>query len=110
MTDRELDALVAEKVFGFTRQPGDPEMCEIPSSDAGWRKYKKIDPYSTDIAAAWLVALYLQRGGHIVDIGTEYHEWVAIIDDNRKYMAKDARAPRAICIAALKERGVTVPE
>jgi hypothetical protein len=51
MTDRELDAAVAEKVMGWTaeRKPGLPHMWIPPGHFiSGWRP-------STDIATAWQV-------------------------------------------------------
>jgi hypothetical protein len=80
MTDRELDALVAEKIIGVRNEP--------------------VPPYATDIAAAWMVvetirgAIYLER---------DHTSWLVLID--ARYEATAATASRAICLAALKAVG-----
>lgn len=102
MTDRELDALVAEKVFN--------------------QKYKvaiwEMPYYSRDIAAAWevvekIIELYpdLPFGVEYSFCGTsEGYKWYAELnpepDFGPKYMADTA--PKAICLAALKAVGVEV--
>lgn len=143
--DRELDALVAEKVMGWKRcgvnewikplhvpskdRPGTiyddwdakgpherlvPPECDVEEQRdkavffCGCESRGSIPYFSSNMDQAWDVALKLQKGGHIFDVGTEYHEWVAIVDGNRKFMAKDISAPRAICLAALRARGVEV--
>lgn len=66
---RELDALIAEKVMGWILGPERITRPDGGSFDApihddweykGYRPYS-LPPYSTDIAAAWLVIEKLQK-------------------------------------------------
>lgn len=113
---RELDALVAEKVFGLPKKynypdsslcvPRTPTLAEV---SRGFRDLSGTPCYSTDITAAWLVVekmhfhytyLTLQviavRVGAKFD-GTHFPEMDMIWADT---------APLAICKAALKACGV----
>jgi len=113
MTDhvagRELDALVAEKVFGYECDPFDyGPTCPV---------HGKGKNYSTDIAAAWQVVEKLMPTiGHIypaVDLETgELLHWCAVVetgDTSRQGVTADT-APRAICLAALKAVGEATDE
>ena len=55
MTNRELDALVAEKVMGWTNIRGTKEPSGKPPNGklSDFMTYKFIPNYSTDIKAAW---------------------------------------------------------
>lgn len=123
---RELDAEVAEKVFGRRRYrygKGSRSHLVSPEKTAGNRLYElvigelpladeQIEPiprYSTDIAAAWLVVEKLMpRIGHIYpafDVEpSRFMHWVAVLEhpiwENRRGFT-EATAPLAICRAAL---------
>lgn len=112
---RELDRLVAEKVMGQMWQGGSP----IPNYDGRW---PWPPPYSTDIAAAWLVANKLGERW-FVDIGClpgdcagnpnpkwEARFWdaepcisggVGHVSGLEEFKARGETAPLAICRAAL---------
>jgi len=127
MTDRELDAMVAEHVMGWYRTAMDWFVRK-----GKFRREPK--PYSTDIAAAWLVVEAMRERGwsvfiddmpdgasaQVVNLNCEHH---ADEHDTGSYAsgtfrggycalseAKAPKAPRAICLAALRALGVEVPE
>ena len=94
---RELDALVAEKIFGF----------EIPNPGGMWETAPL--PYSTSISAAWEVVekmnlldpermLFRKENGYWV-IGS-------LMDQPAEIWEKFAceSAPHVICLAALKDK------
>ena len=96
---RELDALVAEKVMGFTPAVG-------PSGTRyGFVGGSHLPAYSTDIAAAWRLMDHFK--------GDEQHpmvrydgkrpegkpRWTAVV---RTCRGDADTAPHAICLAALK--------
>jgi hypothetical protein len=119
MTDRELDALVAEEVFGWQRPPPeDQDFTVIPMTYEQWSTLA-LPHYSTDIAAAW----------EVVEKLSESFEWVLESPTNREegftctffgteadagWMPPPGRAvaetvSKAICLAALMAVGVGVP-
>lgn len=136
MTDRELDALVAEKVFGraiVQRKHG--PMIRIPEDEEGWVVETEIPQYSTSIADAWLVVEAMRRNRKAWPIQIEVDryggvysggEWnVAfncVLDRARSDdfdagefwaappngAASDNSLPRAIALAALRALGVEV--
>ena len=148
MNDRELDALVAEKVMGWTYwrskhghwivtdpdgMTHEPLFANLPpnfDSDTGkknpdpiWHDGLDLPSYSTDIAAAWLVAekigvtvIHLADGrwlagedGHDVlwtDEEGEHFSYYETHIDGGGWFA-DKSAARAICLAALHSLGVT---
>lgn len=104
---RELDALVAEKVMGW--------------SGVEWRGFEYavgIHPvtgmvqgvyrYSTDITDAWQIVERLTRDGRAVFIdsaGFDPEEWrviVSVDDPEGQLPSEAATAPLAICLAALE--------
>lgn len=133
---RELDALIAEKIFGWTGVK-----CE--TSAVGIRVFSGVPPfdkcawtipaYSKDIAAAWSVVekmiqrirddpyqdfgwdgpLFKSRAGYLTNegypLGTECWYVVVQWDGHRKHVCA-ASAPLAICLAALRSVGVEVSE
>ena len=126
---RELDALVAEKLFGWTHVGtsaayGYPPDSTIPTEErepaVGWppRAYtKQVPKYSTDIAAAWQVVEKLsekyrvcvhRRANGDVGEGDNLYEIVIWLDfwncDPEKPLAviRAMTAPLGICRAALK--------
>lgn len=122
MRGRELDALVAEKVFGFTEPPEWLDAC------GRWRK--EFSPYSTDIAAAWEVTEHLQLwvfphegrwyAGRInaeayIDIlPADIHALAplsdrAVVDGRFAILEGADTAPLAICRAALAAVGSEIP-
>lgn len=108
---RELDALIAEKVFGLpqsTWRDGEDHRDEdgVGVVVLGVRP----DPYSTDIAAAWTVVekLDLLRNHSferspdgLYEIGVLYSD-----DGYWEVYGSAPTAPHAICLAALKAVGV----
>lgn len=129
MTDRELDALVAEKVMGC-RVLHQAASVAGPYcgclSDGGYKKGPHGDPrefdadlyaYSTDISAAWQVVEKMKSNGYTFELDDRKAGWaasfVAYGQDSKtlgwvKAVAAGVpteiaeAAPRAICLAALK--------
>lgn len=108
----ELDALIAEKVMGH-------EVSRYGDTDAWYDEQGHwIKPYSTDIAAAWQVVNKIadSRDPHWFSIDRWYGTWVAgwrcgdsAPDDPSWELEMTAdTAPLAICLAALKAKGVKV--
>lgn len=99
----ELDLLVAEKVMGLS-----------PYKSFGDYRYEHnsnlrdsiLPRYSTDIAAAWKVVEEFYRD-NLFEINWNHatKKWHASINEHTK--ASDT-APHAICLAALKCKGVEV--
>lgn len=65
---RELDVLVAEKVFGFTRIGTFDPTCDFGANERGpinhvtdGQRHFRLPLYSTDVAAAWLVVDHMSR-------------------------------------------------
>lgn len=119
---RELDALIAEKVMGWTNvaerrntftRPG----ALIPSDWRGWsgdtpngEREQLIPPYSTDIAAAWQVVERFSAKWIDIVYRPDAGWWVTI--DGRGHGnaggAIEKTLPLAICLAALKALGITI--
>lgn len=107
---RELDALVAEKVMGWKFLGGallSPKNQETPT-EYDWQKpTSKVPFYSTDIAAAWEVAMKL--GNVIIHtywVGEPKFVEASIVGSDAVYKtAAGDSAPHAICLAALKVVG-----
>lgn len=118
---RELDALVAERVMGWTlTTPVDPA-CDFAvgtkrdGTDARRNfgrgpdgKEVSFPLYSTDIAAAWQVVEKLRADGYEVQVAAEpdprvsaYHCEIARLSDSGSTVEFDDTAPLAICRAAL---------
>lgn len=86
---RELDALVAEKIFGWSKS--DLEINE------------DISHFSTDIAAAWEVVERLRSRGYRFEVRSQPQGfWVYF---GEEMSAEAPTAPHAICLAALKAVG-----
>jgi hypothetical protein len=103
---RELDALVAKKVFGAyleehdSREPWNCDVCGKPF-------YSDLPPYSTDIAAAWLVAEKADLFGRkMLVLSFDGERW--IISDEvtpagpHGVCARAETVPLVLCLAALK--------
>jgi hypothetical protein len=119
---RELDALVAEKVMGWTSDlyahslMGEKVRLWLPPPPSDVAHTADTLPrYSTDIAAAWEVVEKVSGPGlafELVDVGsfnpgyTELPRWCASFGDGNVVIAEEAdTAPHAICLAALKAVG-----
>lgn len=113
---RALDALVAEKVMGWTRHPDSwPPMYREPGDELRppGSGYAVVPSYSTAIAAAWEVVeamrlkfyRFLINGGiYDTNWGASFHANFASGDDYFHGYADTASL--AICRAALKVVGV----
>ena len=124
---RDLDALVAEKVMGFTVAHCLPVFStqdewyeRVPITKDGGLE-RALSYYSTDIAAAWEVVGKLHgkislQGPGTTDMGegyATYGTWTAQFQpkgEQTEVTEKADTAPLAICLAALKAVGVEVPE
>lgn len=133
MTNREIDALVAEKVMGYAK----PENVngEIGFTEhfigTGTSRFHVLPHYSTEIAAAWKVVERLKEAGWVVEIrtwgastpqgpktlATLWKEWTTqgygrtrpqLMRGDSLQVPGDTAA-HAICRAALKSVGVSSP-
>ena len=128
MTDSELDALVAEKVFGETMPDtvpvgelqahlawvkADPQPCWFAAVDEDHAHRWFCKRFSTLMEDAWEVVEQLRKN-FVVEITTSSMPvgkvCVAVITHGYEvaYVISDT-APRAICLAALKAVGAEVP-
>jgi hypothetical protein len=116
---RELDALVAEKIFNLPQTLWREGKSNLNEDGSGLIILGVMpEPYSTDIAAAWEVVGKLKTLGFVVgvDIGNSDLSAcvIAVVSkkhgDIREVVATEAHesAPHAICLAALKAVGVDV--
>jgi hypothetical protein len=105
MTDLQLDALVAEKVMGFTGLEIHNGYLMRPTGELG--VWEGVPYYSEYIEAAWEVVEKLvsdqvdvtifQRANHAVCA-------ITTIDGVELGNVSSNRAPRAICLAALEAK------
>ena len=111
MTDRELDALVAEKVMGLatiivSSNAGDVPAVVADDSPIGFRMTPR---YSTDIAAAWLVVEKMRQKGYSVRIDCQWGKisgepWDVWFRGGRSYTQRlSLSLPHGICRAAVDE-------
>jgi hypothetical protein len=112
---RELDLLVAEKVMGYAvRRPYDhnPLFITVYPKDTNWQdsEVKELPQYSTDISAAWEVVERMKEKFHFkIDWDKNLKSWLVTISDGYSFWkAHEEAAPPAICLAALKAKGVEV--
>lgn len=113
MTNRELDALVAEKVMGWMKTPGKVEQVWVrPGGPVPFEDVYKVQPpnYSTDIAPAWEVVEKLIAYNPFWEENnclqflltpTAPKGWCCNFGDDNTLAYGDA-ASHAICLAALK--------
>ena len=123
---RERDALVAEKVMGLC--PHNSSMVEPDTFDGEVSYYwccwcfdrrssrHAFDQsrYTTDISAAWQVVEKMQEGGfiggvYLPDPKAKRYRWYVTIGSislREGYAAYGDAAPFAICLAALRAKGV----
>lgn len=118
MTDRELDALVAEKVMGLFVDRSHETNGQFHAKGAGveyigfemggWDEV--VPKYSTDIAAAWQVAEklneILQSEFCLSCVNGEWTVYRCWHTDSEP-LGWAPTAPLAICIAALRAVGVS---
>lgn len=116
---QELDALIAEKVFGRRAISRTVSVCshfgKLDKTVAYLENGREVPPYSTDIASAWSVVEKLglsvvkePRGWRVgdLDIGQDEDSEGNLVDYvhwNKAAFSKSA--PHAICLAALKAAG-----
>jgi hypothetical protein len=101
---RELDALVAEKVFSFTLASHSAEedlWVHEPNDILSW----PLPTYSTDIAAAWEVVEKFGEGSNFTLIEAFPGQWACTIGTVKQGKMYPT-VPLAICHAALKVVGV----
>lgn len=95
---RDMDALVAEKVMGYSKEFSlrltDPDK-HFPTK------------YSTSIEAAWEVVEKLDLPFEL-NSDDEHTLWNARFNLDRGNWSQASTAPHAICLAALKSLGVEV--
>lgn len=119
---REVDALIARHVFGLDVQRDQYTSAPIweprvKSRDDPWEYYlgksnDKVARYTSDIAAAWRVVEHFpplhfrleQRG----TVGTNWWARLYAADSERGH-AEAPTAPLAICLAALRAKGIAPP-
>ena len=113
---RELDALVAEKVMGWTLLPcpvHQPRECSFGGQAPGEREPAHIPPYSTSIAAAWEVVEHIKHDVSMYVNHTDAKKPTicVVIAEPKPYngmmlpCGEADTAPLAICRAALKAVG-----
>lgn len=121
MDNREIDTLIAEKVFNWEL------MTDTSMVKAGFLTYKRmsralvmdwqetlIPEFSTDISAAWQVVEKLKELGYSFDAGSWEHvgdgnDWCVEFEHQSELIEHRGLAPAfpmAICLAALKAVGV----
>lgn len=102
---RELDVLIAERVFGLTVEHD----LEEPYAQALRDRYDELGilpPYSTDIAAAWAVVAAMRRRGYAFGFDDQPSTGVHIARfTSRRFYGASVGKPtdaHAICLAALR--------
>ena len=107
MTNRQIDALVAEKVMGWVESTHKDSMGYLapPDNPEGFYTDYDIPNYSTDISAAWEV---MEKMKEIYEPDIMYlklyNKWRA--DFGYDATILNETAPMAICLAALKAKGI----
>lgn len=110
MSPRERDALVAEKVMGFTKPSLGWGFHELESGS--YVNYP-LPHYTTDISEVWEVVDKLKKKRVFINMGfspisNRYavnFSTVTVMKDSNGYAPT---APEAICLAALKAVGVEI--
>lgn len=118
MTDRERDALIAEKVIGAEREEvnytiGHSSYTSVFWHIGGWRFDEASLPhYSTEIGAAWRVVerLHAQRVRVAVIAYLDGNYRCELRGQGTEFLLamEGPTAPAAICLAALKVVGTEV--
>lgn len=103
LTDRELDALIAEKVMGWRRTThwsgSTPISCLVHPTD-GSVLPDDFPHYSTNIGAAWQV-IALCQSYKVGNPSNEGNTFASLQIKGRSAFMLAPTAPRAICLAAL---------
>jgi hypothetical protein len=116
---RELDALVAEKVFGIdvNAETDEVDWDDGPNFPNFYKQKVRIAPYSTDIAAAWEVVERLMQMENKIDVeqseysgsitGKKQREWKCRLNwggwiGKQQIISWGESAPHSICLSALK--------
>lgn len=115
MKNREIDALIAEHVMGWTdigffTGGNEPKGCPNDDYNEDYpnnKHWEWVLNYSTDIAAAWEVVKKLVGECDSIEMSkvcgsSHFHCYI----NNGEGV--DKSAPMAICKAALKEKGVEI--
>ena len=115
---RKIDALVAEHVMGLKLLEMDKEfpmlMHVTGKNEWGHDTVEGVPEYSKKIEAAWKVMEAVKRFGFSIewqhDSANFYtkHWWV--VGEDEDYETCNDSAPMAICLAALKLKGIEVEE
>lgn len=118
MTPREIDALVADKIMGWREETDKnrSKMGKPPMTDDEWVDMidDSMNYFSSDIRAAWKVVekiLDKQKRQGVVNICFDHDfGWGALLvmTDEKMEWVHAETAPMAICLAALKAKGVAV--
>jgi hypothetical protein len=115
MTPRERDALVAEKVMGWTKIWYNADSDDHPEADCANGlcpdgTYTSIPFFTTDISATWGVVEKMHQDGFLFDLSNSVGAgYIAQFYKGNYYVSGYIKsAPEAICIAALKVVGVDV--
>lgn len=111
MTNREINALVAEHVLNLPLDKGKEDK-DVPCIIIGVNPYtiRSIPQYSTDISEAWKVVEKLYEEDLIIelengDFSDGGEGWYCHVPEpNINQFAETA--PMAICLAALKAKGI----
>ena len=108
MTNREIDALVAEKIMGYKLKRED---CNSFWVDEDGDEPNHSHKYSTDIAAAWEVLDKIQYGKFYSisndDIYKKYRMEMKIgMGKENEFVITGNSLPMVICLAALRFFGV----
>lgn len=122
--DRELDALIAERVFGWRRSDETGELCwHTPDMifECGIPNLvnKLLPHYSTSIEAAWEVVEKLRQHCFRITVYSQPQQGLAVQVVNGgegPYLSAEVygnidkcdTVPHAICLAALKALGVEI--
>ena|SRR5258706_9749470 len=120
MTNREIDALVAEKLMGWKKYPANsPEnkmdFDQWVGEDQRVVPQTEPPPYSTNISDAWIVVEKMKKDWLILIDNDKSGKWDAFFKhmtaEDKSYTSfNQESAPMAICLAALKSFGVTIEE
>lgn len=105
---RKIDALVAEHIMGHEMEGFRIKNKGVHDECGNW--YPILTPYySTDISAAWEVVKKLGTWPQVMEKAENYYKWtIGYIGEN--YTGEADTAPLAICLAALKTKGINLQD
>lgn len=100
---RELDALIAEKVFGAPAPRDANAFTEAGYWTAEDKQFVHCRHYSTDIAAAWEVVEKLKGQSCVLKYREDTQGWeCSFIVGGKRYTSMRSIITHAICVAALR--------